>query len=461
MFGRAAEGKYFFAFFIAIAFLVLFSLIVQNPLPAADQMERARVAREVVATGSLPVLNQAYGPAVPNTYAPAFDLLVASLSIFSGVEFTLIWNVLSFILLFLLFTYSFKLSRLFLPHTHSLYAACLVAVLPWIFRRVISPLPESFGLVLFLLLLYYAFRRNFTALAIIFPLLAILHYRSFLTFAAVYIAFSAWFLMRRKASAAELLKPAPLAATVLLVWFAPRLSSFAFSPISNPWLIPYSLFDMFSYALFFAALFLAVEFFALRRLSAVSLIFIAGAALAFMPVLGDTAFRMAAYIFFPAAFMSAAFIRFVESKTKPAAGLALFVLLFAALALTSRPIVFENDFFSADYVASMRVLGEFPANGNEIVLTDFVSGYAVPYYSGKAVVAGAFLEALPDADERANETFVAFKNCSFPRALVEKYNAALVLITKKARELGCSNPVFEQSVSKVYDSGQQQAYLLN
>jgi hypothetical protein len=416
-------------FALILLFLFIFGFLIQNHFMISDQFERERIAKEIIVNEEFPEFNYNYGFPLKNIYAPLFDLLLAFLSIVSKNELFFVFKFLSLIVFILLFGFSFLLARKHFSFNLSLLAATITLMLPWIFRRTLNVIPESFGLTFFICSLYFLTEKKYKVLALILPFFALFHYRSFISFLIVFFFYSIYLIKEKKIKLKEFLMPCLSTLALTFFWFYPRINEIiSIKTIENPWLSN-NIFNAFSITLIFAFFGLIITL-RKKEFSIYSwlLIFFSFFVLIKSNVLS---LRESIYIFFPLSFFSVKFIEEIKSNLIAFIVSSILILLLCFNALT---IIFEESYFTEERINAIKKLNEF--NG-DIVFADFIGSYVIPAKTNKKIIAGAFLEQLDDAEIRVKEQFNAFKECNISNELIKKYKINLIYLNHVWKSFGC------------------------
>lgn len=422
------KTKYFayFCFFIALitTLIFLFGLLSQKHLMISDQFERTRIIKEIIENKSFPEYNEIYGFKLKNTYAPLFDLLSALLAMLTALPLLFIWKLLAIIVFALFFWLSFIIARKHLSTEIAILTATIVVLLPWLFKRILNLIPETFGLLFFLAGIYFLNEKKFKVLMIIMPVLALMHYRSFLSFLAIFILYSIYMIQEKKILLKDFILPIASSITLPMLWFLPRLNELlSINAVNNPWLSS-NILSAFSIVLIFGIIGFIL---ALRKKEhnihsfVFIFFFITWILFSFNNILS---LREAIYLFFPIAFFSTFFIQEIKKKNELFA-FSVCIILFLLLFFNASNTIFEPSYFTEERIKAIEKLKEFKG---KIVFADFIGSYVIPERTGKAIVAGPFLEQLTNGNERALDSFNAFKNCALSDELIRKYKVDLIYL---------------------------------
>ncbi len=433
--------------FAVLALLILFAQYTKPDFVVSDQFERARISEKITAEQNFPLLNEIYDVRLKQIYPPLFDLQSAFGKILTGLNYKIQWNIISFVILLCIFVYSFKIARIYLEKNFALISAFFVSLLPWIFRRIVAPIPESIGLALFLILLYYLIKRNLKVVAILLPFLALFHIRSFITFLLIFIILGIYFLIKKEISIRKFFLPIASAAIFSGLWVFSFFANYPFAEFTNPWVYIFSITELFSFLWLFALFSVTILIWS-KKHNLFNWFFIAG--LVVMLFFGNTifGFRELTYLFFPAGFLSAYLLQLIKEKVNSTASLFLFVILVFFLISANVAWIQQQSYFTSQSLNAVKALDNFEG---KIVLSDFGLSYTIPFYSSKKVVIGPFMEQLTDSKERAPGSMNFFRECK-SNGFLEKYAVELVHLTPFVRDyLNCSSESFNE-FAKVFDS---------
>ncbi len=133
-------------------------------------------------------------------------------------------------------------------------------------------------------------------------------------------------------------------------------------------------------------------------------------------------FREIVYAFIPIAGLAAAFIASKREYLRllaPIAGVAFLVML--VVNLETYPSIDAPDVGALKFLKNSR---------DKTVMGSYLEGYGIPVISGKKVVVGAFMEGVPDAEERISDLneFLSTNDPARARSLAEKYGTKTILI---------------------------------
>ncbi len=399
----------------------------------SDAFERSRVA-EGLQAGVLPQTTAAGGTGY--NYPLLFDFLLASLSALLGLPSFAALNVLSLFFGIAFAALFFILARQIAGGKAAVFAAGAALLSPLLFYRTVTPISETFGVFLFLLAVFAFLKKNNALCFFVLATLAFSHYRSLSTAVAV-LFFLSIFQKRFWDFAKTASLPSAYFALVVPKSFG----------IANPWVIEPDLFVYFTPVLLAIAAIGKIAvcrgFFdskkrekELETLKILAAFFLGGLVFVFF---APFAFRQLVYLVFPAALLAGIFFgrleEFAESLAKKAAarfaGIVVFIA-FVALAVFS----FFGILYARAPPFNAGEIGAFSALkfiDGETVLAPFNYNYAIPYYSGKKVVVGAFAEGLPDGQKRIDDLRDFFHGASSveKRAVVEKYGAKIICLDLK------------------------------
>ncbi len=425
----------------------------------SDSWERERVAQEILSTGFLPEKNTAYAPEVPYLYPPAFDLLVAGGLAWVG-DYLLVLKVLSLAvgLAFAFFTY--LLSKRFFRPEIAVMSAFFAFFMPRLFRLLLQPIPETLGLLLFVAALYFAARNKPKLAGLIAAGLLFYHTRSFVNLlivaALLFHAVSGTKGLKRL----KYLIVFPLVLSPLY-WLQKIPAVLQSSTLLNPFLSEWSLLQTFGPAAVLAVFYL-LFWGQYKRYK--PLVHWMGAFIlvyAFGTLTGNKtlAFREMAYAFVPIGLLSAALLWRLKAVNRWIIPFALLFSLGYCFYLNFNP----GYPLEKEGVAALGFLA-----GNGPILSDYVTGYGIPLAAGNKAVIGAFLENLPDGNQRLADArrFLETRTPGEAQGILRKYGARLTLLGRTATRQWLGFPVdFDKfgdpAFNKTYDNGTSQAFALN
>lgn len=437
-----------------LVILILFAQSTKQGFAVSDQFERARVAGEIVTEETFPQYNNIYGIELMNTYPPLFDVQSAVGRILTGLDFVFQWRILALVITICLFVFSYKLSRIYIREEYALISGFFAVLLPWVFRRAAFPIAESLGLAFFVILLYGLIKKESKILAIILPIIALTHMRSFFTFLPIFLILGVYYLVRKEIELKKFVLPLISLALFAGFWYVGIFPAFQFSPFTNPWVDIFPLTQIFSFLWIFALLSAFVLLF-LKRHNFFVWIFIAGVLFAIL--FGNTifGFRELAYLFFPVAFLSAYLLQIIEERINLFPSILLLIVMISFPLLSNFDWINQKSYFSEQNIEAVKALDNFEV---QTVQGDFLLSYTVPLYSAKKIIIGPFMESLEGGRERAESSFEYYKNCDFSDAT--EFRPDLVFITPLVLDsFDCSEEKFEgKEYAKLLDSGSIQIF---
>ena len=401
--------SWFFAVFYAHSY---YSLPITS-----DAFERSRVAALI---SSNQPLSTPYSSPASYDYPLLFDYLFATIAAVFQLDFLSCLVVLSILFSTVFAGLVFSFAKHFSDEQAAVFSLFLALLSPWLFYRLVTPISETLGLLLFFAAVFYFFKNRFSASFLFLFLLLFSHYRSFAVAAAVIVLYS---LLNFKQLAKPLLATLSFPA-IFYLFLVPKQS------LENPWVVQAGVFD------YFLPLLLGLWFFGLfvslfkagipkKHFSFFTAVFFAPILLG---LLAPFPFRQIIYVFPVVILFAAFFLSNFFSQTAPSLkslffAIALICALFSATSIIhSRPVP-----FSLEKAAALSALSALPGQN---VLAPFVESYAIPLFSRKKVVAGAFLEGLPDGSGRAKDSYDFFNNASASvrYAILDKYSVDLVCL---------------------------------
>ncbi|HIH15969.1 MAG TPA: hypothetical protein HA252_01035 [Candidatus Diapherotrites archaeon] len=427
---------------------------------SSDLWERQRVSAEILENGFVPEKNMAYSPSAPFLYPPSFDLLL-SLAVATGADYLSAVKVLSLAVGVSLAFFAYLLSRRFFRPEIALLSAFFVFFMPRVFRLSLQPIPETLGLLLFVVTLYFASTNRLKLAGLFASALMFYHTRSFFNLLLV-----SGILFHSLHGVQGLKKMKWLLALPLLFslayWLERLPAAFKSTQLLNPFVSEWSLLQVLGPQALLAAFYL-VFWWKYARYK--PLIHWTGAfVLLYVAALGTgnktLAFRELTYLFVPVGLLSSALVWRLRALKGFIVPLALLFSLGYAFYLNFNPAYpLEKEGVQALSMASRQGFGA--------VLTDFVTGYGVPGIAHKKTVIGAFMENLPDANQRLLDA-KEFLSTSSPETAVahmKKYRAGTAFLGRLAAEnqwgLDTDYTKFDSpSFNKVYDNAFTKGYSL-
>ncbi len=418
---------------LALIFVILAVFLAQlyysGPI-TADAFERLRVTNSII-NNTFPPINPHIGASGYN-YPPVFDFSLASLSVLLGISSAISLQLFSFILIFMLIFSVFFLASKIGNEKIAFFATIFLVSVPWLFYRMVTPISESLGLVLFLVVLIAFYKNRFASFGFFMFVLAFSHFRSF---AVVFLVLLVYSFLSKKLFNFVLYSSVP---TALFLLFVPR--SYL---ITNPWVEPASLTHIFT--LFSIILALAGYFIWLRskhRSENINFSIFVGTILLipFVPF----EFRQFAYLFFPVVFFSGVVASNIESKK-------LLVLLILILGYIGfHTIVFRAVPFTNEELSAVAYLKTLPENN---VAAPFSDNYLIPYYANKKIVLGSFAEGLGNGNQRARDLWDFFHSFSNSSSFIKKYKINYIFWKKPAPySINCTK-MFDSDSFSIYAAG--------
>ncbi len=452
------KEKAFPAMLILSFLIIVLGFAIQEHFFISDQFERARATESIMETGFIGLETDAFGLGLQKIYAPLFDVLSSGIALVTGLPLLSVWKLLGMLAFAIIAFFSFKTALMFLPKEHAYFVSALTVMMPWLFRRLLNAIPETLGLMFFSVSLYFLLKKDFVKLALIFSAFALFHYRSFLTFGLLFLVFSAYFLWKKEITIKQIALPV-ITSLISLVWIFPRLDSLlATQRIINPWIQFMQLHEIFS-VLFFAALILALFLIYKKKYFLFTLPFFVGILIHSLFQPGIFAMRTGVYLFAFIPLILVLGIKELKPRISTRLGLGLLSFGFFWLLVIGHSFVFEPSYFSDENIKALEALKEIEG---EKVLSDFIGSYTIPYVTQKKVVIGAFMESVPEANQRLSETFNAFQNCSFAETM-KKFDAQILHISPLSSQIfNCNTEKIEKEQLKLVLSHENNYfYVLN
>ncbi|MFQ5406648.1 MAG: hypothetical protein ACE5DI_05840 [Candidatus Micrarchaeia archaeon] len=415
------------AFVSAWVLTIVFAQLYYATPITSDAFERVRVA-EAISQGILPQ-STAIGDGNYN-YPLLFDFLLASFSALLGAQLFTALNVLSIFIAIATVLTVFLIAKRLANEKIAAFSTILLFLSPWIFYRFVTSIPETMGILLFLLVFHtFSSKKNHSLFPSFFLLSTLLltHYRSFATSVAVLFFYS---LFSKKFFA---LAKVALIPTMAFLFLLPK--SFQ---VSNPWVIeggPLDYFSPFLILLAAAGLFVFLNSLFEKKeqseenaeLVLASFVLGSFALIPFAPFV----FRQMVYLVFPTVFLGGVFLEKIVSPLKKKGRVLQIGLLASSVAisiLVLGTILHRAAPFTSNELQTFSALKLEEGN---VVLAPFTYNYAIPYYSSKKIVVGAFAEGVPDGSQRAYDLWNFFsKNSSskLKKEIVSKYNADILCL---------------------------------
>ncbi len=435
---------------LAVCALLVLSLaaaqIYYNGPATSDAYERARIAESL--QNGIPPESTAIGASGYN-YPLLFDALLASTSSLFGLSSLDTLDVLSLFfgicLALLVFVFAKKLAG---PEVGA-FAAAATLLSPWVFYRLVTPISETLGLLLLLLTAFLFVKQKNALCFLSLAALALSHYRS-LAVALAVLFFIAVFSRRFF----DFAKIAALPAGYFL-FVVPKSFN-----ITNPFVYERGIFYYFTPALaalaVAGALLLAHNVWKNRKEELETAKIVAAfflGALVFVPFV-PFAFRQSVYLFFPVALLSGialgALKTWLENFLGRDYGARAFLAAFTGLLLASTIAVIKSpDGPHPPSAAEIHAFSSLKNADGTVVLAPFTYNYAIPYYSGKKVVVGAFAEGLPDGQARINELWNFFGGAVLEekKRILREYNVDLICVDSARGAAGLWDLVARQVAS--------------
>jgi len=404
-FKNFAENKLIvLAFVFALVLHVSILLILPYPV-VPDVFERLRVTEHLLENGSFPNFDPLIAPnGVHYLYPPLTDLFLAFGSTMFFSSPVLVWKILSFILFVVFLFFSLKFSTKYLSKNQQVLMIFFLAFAPVVVVRFVSYVAETVGLAFFPVLFFLIFKRKFWLAGLLFGVLGLTHFRTFFTVFGI-IGFFALFSLSKNQKENFFGSLKTIIVGVVLCspfYFANFSKIIAISSFTNPFVsdtifialgllgVPIVLFALLSIPFLkktkFDSLFISMI--------AVPIFFLTG--VFFSNKIIVFAYRESAFIVLPLAILasisfSKIYLLIKQFYLKIIAVIILFAL-FSLLFVVLKPA------FSTDDEKTMMYLNANVPKG-ELVLSDYVFGYWLEY-SGFSIVAGPFIERIPDAEKR-------------------------------------------------------------
>lgn len=446
---------------IAVSLVIaLFSLFYSSFPIVPDQLERLRQTQYILENGSQMSFDSQIAPDGSSyIYPPIADYSLAFFSSITSLDIITSMNILSF-LLFLFFLFgSLLFAKKYLKEIELALMVILLSTAPIVLKRFLSFVGESFGLALFPFLFYFIQKRETKysiAAGIVLALIALSHFRSFLTVLAAILVYAFYSIYRKKFSdAIEIAKTIIVGLILSLPWYFLNLEALSkLSSYSNPF-FGFSGIDLIAFfGIPFTVAGIAFVFYSLyyKKLFKDSLLY----SMLFLPLIAllptilnfgllFNLYREVVFLILPLSILFSKFlVEFFSSRKlffTLAAIAGVFVFFGFVSSVFSSP--FNEDFFSAGNFLQEK----FP---QKTVLSDYKSGYLLLYFGQKTVV-GGFMESVENASERLQDSFDFFYNGN--SSILQKYSVACVFDS-----INSQNTVYPEEFQKVFESGYVNVY---
>ena len=199
---RAYVKKYWYVvallLIIAVALWYREGIIDNYVIPTyGNTMYHVGVERLVVDTQHYPTQEISYGGGFPNFYVPAYRLLIASMSIVTGIDVMVMSGLmtifLSVMIILVMYLVAYKLTNnLYI----ALFAAFFFVMSPELTIYTIRPLPEVLGLFLVPLTLYFVIQEKWFFAALGAIVTALTHQMTLLVLFSVIVLYAILQLIR-------------------------------------------------------------------------------------------------------------------------------------------------------------------------------------------------------------------------------------------------------------------------
>ncbi|MBR9707010.1 MAG: hypothetical protein GOV15_01105 [Candidatus Diapherotrites archaeon] len=467
---RATKKRigYLFVLLVLLVFTVI-NLSFTHPM-SSDLFERGRVTSFMAETGWLPTGNLAYTTQdYPYVYPLGFDALVAILVVLSGSTIPITWQILSISLALILFVLGSRFSEYFLNDKWFAFLAGLFMVFtPRVLRLIAVPLPETLGLMLSLATLYLLLKKKYFPASFMASLLLLTHFRSSINFAIVLGLFLLFSIPKknRMLSFKDTFNFLAIPTVIGLFWWGPKLSFLLnIQAIENPLVFGYTLFSVLGYAIIFSLLILPIAFKTnpQKVIAAWFSVYFAILLYSLYSELPMLALRQLTFAFIPAGILAAMFFKHASKHYFLRPLISMFFLFIVVAGLTYG-LGFQSPITNAEILATKH-LDRLPG---ENVMSGFISGYYIPAITSKRIVIGAFLEGIPDSNQRLQDTisFLQSEDEAEFKSILNKYEIDAVFLSRYelngAYTTYLSKDKFStQGFSKVLDSKKAEIYTVN
>lgn len=457
IFAELEKKPLFFLCLIVFLSIALVSLSYDFFL-ISDSWEREKISSEIISTGSFPQTNPSFGKPYDYVYPPLFDVLTANLTFFGKISYFQSLILLSLLHSILLTIAVFLLANCFAGKKIALLSALMVFAIPRIFWLSIHVIPETIGLSIILLIIFFALKKSFKTSAFLFAMLSLFHIRSFFNAGILLILFFIFF----RGHFSKRIAYYPLFFLVIApIFWLKKLDSLFFPQMLNPFVIQRSLFELFAFAIVFAVM--GILLFEKKKefwfLFSWILVFFSSIILEQTGLTNYSGFRELVFAFFPISFFSAVFLSKI-SKSK-IVFTAIFCISFAALfffLLYHPPGIKQKEVSMIDYLKNME---------DKTIIGGYNISYAIPNLSGKQVVIGANMESISTSIERTNDVYAIFatRNQDEAAKIMRKYDSKTIVAGSfewnNRNKLFDFNKFSEQIFDKVYATNSNAIFLLN
>ncbi|MDO8647952.1 MAG: hypothetical protein Q7R70_06090 [Candidatus Diapherotrites archaeon] len=403
-----------------------------------DVFERMRIANFIIEKGSIPAFDQQILPSgAPYVYPPLVDYFLAFISIITGQPVFTAWKIAAF-LIFLFFLAGFiKFCRLFLNDGQTAFAIIILFFIKIVFVRFTTYVAETMALGFFIWFLYFLYKRKAIPAGIILGLIALAHFRTFSVSILVLLIFAVFLAFKKE----KVLIPFKAFAASIIIWiwwYVPNINSLLglhnYTDFTQNFLADFLTIPR---LLFWVLLIFFLVFFYFKRKSNDSeklhfLYFIGLVPLLFVflfyfiPVV-PAPLRFMMFAMIPSVLLCAIGWDFAFSKVSKNQLVSLIVLSAVAFALFY-PII-PASVYSGEHAMLADFIGKSQGKNASVLAPDTLSAFLS--FKGFNVMTGAYLERIPDAEQRLID-WDYFSRTLDPKIL-EKYNANCFVLFRKVQ----------------------------
>jgi hypothetical protein len=449
------ENKLLVVVFVFALSLQAFFLVSLAYPVVPDIFERARVTDYLLSNGSIPSFDSLIAPnGIYYLYPPLVDLFLAigSIIFFSSPIF--VWKILSFLFFAFFLFFCLKFSGKYLSKSQQTLMVLFLTFAPIVLRRFVSYVAETVAFAFYPLLFYLIYKKKYWLAGIVLAVIGLTHFRSFFTSFAVVALFAFFCIIQKdKQNFLGSLKALVLAGVLVSPFYLLNLSKlFGISSFVNPFVgdnvfvalsflgLPLLLFALLSIPFLkhskFDSLFVSMI--------VVPLILLGSVLFSRKPF--PFPYREAVFLALPLAILASfSFSKILGVLKKNYLKLLAFLALFFLFAFF---FVVPQAAFSVDDEKTVSFLNANVSKGS-LVLSDYVFGYWLEY-SGYSIVAGPFIERLPDAEHRLFLLYDFFEGKN--SEVLKEFSPKCIVFRNKA-------PKFELAgFEKVFVSGKNSVY---
>ncbi|MFH1258015.1 MAG: hypothetical protein V1658_03690 [Candidatus Micrarchaeota archaeon] len=399
------------------AIAVLFAQAYYGFPATSDAYENFRIAKYLENGGNYPVEGAAID-AGPYVYPPIYPLALLEFKLLSNSGYEFASNFLSYVFVFLVVGLLYLiLSGIFQNERKAALGALAAFTLPILIYRLVTPIAETLGLMMFLACVLAYQKNRFKVLAFLLAVFPFAHSRSFVF---TLIALGIISLMRKDVFATAKSAVFGIAAFGIFHLAFPIYAS----DFNNPAVTVPSVLEMFPFAVLLQV---ALGAIALAREKRGIDAFSAGIIFAFL----------ASYLILPFPFRHAIFMLLPLSVFAGEAmsidRKVLIAFMFLIPFTVMQNVQLREAPFGFEAMVAMAGVGEY-GGGNAIA--SFKNNYALPFVAEKRIIVGAFAEGMPDGKQRTEElaNYFGGGKAGLKADLIGKYNIELGMFEKRKAE---------------------------